>query len=421
MEKQIAGEIGEAPLILRRHVSEFPDVTPEYLPRRVRRRFHGQDVTLWQGFVRCDDVQGYAENIRLKFYLNKWRANRGGLDTIPTSEDIYNIMYEADQEETKDSKKPFHVERMAESISKNGIQEPIILFYTGDSKAELWDGNRRFYGTMHIMKALKFKDNREQSKWLPALVVTPSGDPAYDQKLKHAVLTELNFIEKDAIPWPAYVKAEQIYIRFKQMTAADPTDPTLSRLVKEQLAKEYGLRGWRQADRWIKMYELALQFKEYHEEEHSRTENEVDLKIQEKFEYFDELSKPGVWGPLAANPDARDDVFNWLWDGKFHAWTFVRSIPKILSDPVARRIANEPDLDAVKRAIDQTIINDPTRIKDKEAANEKIAHFAEWLDTFKREDFKQLNAASLSNLNTILVDVVKILSGLQETSIKVEG
>lgn len=405
-------QTGEWPAILQRFVEQRAPSQAEYLPRRVRRRFHGVETTLWQGFVHIDDIEGYVENIRLKFYLNRWRARRGDLALRPTSEDIYGIMLEADREEPQESRKPFHIERMAQNITRNGVQEPIIVYADGRARAELWDGNRRLFGTMHIMREARFRQYQDQARWLPTMVVTPTGSPEDDQRIKHHILTELNFVEKDHIPWPAYVKAEQIYLQYERMTAADPTDPMLRRQVREQLAKDYGLKGWRVADRWIKMYDLAMQFREYHEEEHHRDGVDVDLKIQEKFEYFDELSKPGVWGALKSDPDARDDVFCWLWDDKFKAFTDVRMVPRILADPVARRQASAEDADSVKRAIATVIANDPVRVKDKEAANQKIAQFAEWLDSFKREDYRQLDVESLKRLKAILEDVVKILEGL---------
>ncbi len=415
MKEQITVEMGEWPQILQRYVNEQKVLQPEYIPRRVLKKFHEIQVTVWNGFVHFSDIEGYVENIRLKYFLNRWRARRNSPTLNPSSEDIYEIMLEADNEELKESKRPFHVERIADNIAKNGIQEPVVVFSSGNGKAELWDGNRRFYGTMHIMKNPALEKYRAQAMWIPAYVLTPSGDPEHDQQLKHCVITELNFVEKDFIPWPAYVKAEQIYNKFMKQIAADPTDPTLSRVAKQQLAQEYGLKGWRQADRWIKMYDLAMQFKEYHEEEHSRESTEVDLKIQDRFEYFDELSKAGVWGALKSDPEARDEVFGWLWDEKFKAFADVRMVPKILTDPVARRQANADDSESVKRAIQTVIANDPVRVKDKEAANEKIAQFAEWLDSFKREDFRQLTVTSLQKLRHILDDVVKLLSGLLES------
>ena len=154
-------------------------------------------------------------------------------------------------------------------------------------------------------------------------------------------------------------------------------------------------------------------FKEYHEEEFDRPEVDVELQIQENFEYFDELSKPGVWGTLEADPEARDEVFRWLWDGKFKSFVDVRSVPKILQDPEARKHANADDDDGVKRAIETVISNDPVRVKDKSAANERITHFAAWLDSFKREDYRRLTPESLGHLRQILADTVKILQGLQ--------
>ena len=193
----------------------------------------------------------------------------------------------------------------------------------------------------------------------------------------------------------------------------------MSREVKAELAREYGLKGWRVADRWIKMYRLALEFKEYQEEDKERDPTGTDLLVQERFEYFDELSKPGVFGSISSDPDARDEVFDWMWDGKFKAWPDVRSVPKILADRVARAQANDPDQDAVKRAIATVIANDPTRNKDKTAANDRIRQFSTWLDSFKREEYKELDAEALASLHSILRDVVKIteaLAGEDETA-----
>ena len=249
----------------------------------------------------------------------------------------------------------------------------------------------------------------------------PSGSPQEDAQVKLDILVECNFVNAEQIPWPAYVKDQQVHKEYEKRMKADPGDSTLKRKVKIELAKEFGLRGWRTADRWIKMYKLALQFKEYHEEEQERDSTSVDLLIQGRFEYFDELSKNGVFGPLRDNPDARDEVFDWLWDGKFKAWADVRQVPKILNDPEARKQANSPDEDGVKRAIAAVIANDPTRVRDKTAANERIKQFATWLDSFKREEYKNLNTEALGSLKSILNDVVKITGALIAEPENLEG
>ena len=406
------------------HSSEYPDIFRSYveetksdpmsLPRLATRRFHGREVSLWQGYVHVDDVEGYVENLRLRFYLNQWRSKQQDPQKIPTTDEVYQIMVEADKEERRESDRPFHIERMADSIMRNSVREPIILYYRGVSKTELWDGNRRFYGTKHIMAVDRedFLKARARVQWLPAYVFMPTGNVQEDTRVKHDILVECNFVLPEQISWPAYVRAEQVYDEFQKRMKEDPDDSVLSRLTKGELAKKYGLKGWRTADRWIKMYDLALQFKEYHEEDQGRDPTVTDLLIQERFEYFDEVSKPGVFKALREDPDARDEVFEWMWDGKFKAWTDVRSIPKILADPIAHKQANDPDEDAVKRAIATVIANDPVRVKDKTAANEKIKQFATWLDSFKREEYKMLNGDALDNLQLIVKDVVKITNAL---------
>lgn len=401
------------PDIFGRYIDET-DPDPTSMPRRVQRRFHGREVPLWFGYVHVDDVEGYVENLRLRFYLKKWQSEERSEGKGPTTDEVYQIMVDADAEERRESARPFHIERMADSIIRNSVREPIILYYCDDGTTELWDGNRRFYGTKHIMKEdhEAYVDARDRVQWLPAFVFIASGDNREDALTKHDILVECNFVEPEQIAWPAYVKAEQVYIQFKRRMAPDPGDPVLSREVKAELAKEYGLKTWRRADRWIKMYDLALQFKEYHEEDQERDPTVTDLLIQERFEYFDELSKRGVFGPISKDLEARNEVFEWMWDGKFKAWADVRSVPKILADNVARAQANEPDQDAVKRAIATVIANDPVRIKDKTAANERIRQFAIWFDSFKREEYKELDAEALASLHSILRDVVKITEAL---------
>jgi hypothetical protein len=402
----------EWPPILDRYLQEVAGTDPEHQPRKTTRHYHGKEVSVWYGRVHVDDVEGWVENIRLKHYLRRWRVRQGDMTKQPTTQDIYDIMIEADREESAQSKRPFHLERIAANIVANGVQEPIFIHVNG-SRGTLWDGNRRRYGVQHIMTDPAFSAARNGARWLPAYVHVPSGNPETDTAIQRAVLTELNFKEKDHIPWPSYVKAEEVFNIYKRLTAEDPSDPPLSRAAKEEIAKEFGLSGWRQADRWIKMFGLASEFKEYHEEEFDRPEVDVELKIQDHFEYFDELSKPGVWGVLSNDPDARDEVFRWLWDDKFKSFVDVRSVPRILKDPEARRHANADDDEGVKRAIETVISNDPVRIKDKSAANERIAHFAAWLDSFKREDYRRLTPESLGTLRQILQDTVKILQGLQ--------
>ena len=410
---QMANTSDEYPDIFQRYVDEMKP-GPMEMPRRTNRRFHGREVPLWQGYVHVENVEGYVENLRLRFYLNQWSSEQTSPQQVPSTEEVYQIMVGADDKEKRDSDKPFHISRMSDSIVRNSVREPIIVHYLGSGKTALWDGNRRFFGTKHIMivDRPEYVGVRATAQWIPAYVYLSSGDTQKDVQTKHDILVECNFVDPEQIPWPNYVKAEQVYKEYENRMKIDPNDQVLSRQVKGELAGEFGLKGWRTADRWIKMYNLTLQFKEYQEEEQERDLTVVDLLIQERFEYFDELSKPGVFGSLSNDPDARDEVFDWMWDGKFKAWADVRQVPKILADPVARQQANDPGPDGVKNAIATVITNDPGRIKDKTAANERIKQFATWLDSFKREEYKTLNTEALGNLKSILNDVVKITDAL---------
>lgn len=188
------------PKILDRYVrTEEPSDAGQY-PRKVIRRYHGHEIEVWQGRVHIDDVGGWVDNVRLKHYLRRWQARRGTPTATPGTQEIYEIMVEADREENAESKRPFHIERMATNIAANGVQEPIFVAVDGNGIGTLWDGNRRRYATQHIMFDPKYRNVRNEVQWIPAYIYVLSGDPIRDEKLKHAVLTELNFKEKDHIP-----------------------------------------------------------------------------------------------------------------------------------------------------------------------------------------------------------------------------
>ena len=284
---------GEYPDIFQRYVDEVKP-GPIGLPRHTTRRFHGREVPLWQGYVHVDSVEGYVENLRLRFYLNQWKSQQQDPLNVPSTEEVYQIMIKADQEERRDSAKPFHIARMSDNIVRNSVREPIIVHFHDNDKTELWDGNRRFFGTKHIMTTdiEAYANARETAQWIPAYVYLSSGDAEEDSRTKHDILVECNFVEPEQISWPAYVKAEQVHTEYEQRMKEGFA---LSREVKTQLAKEFGLKGSGTVDRWIKMYDLALEFKEYHEGAQERDPAQVDLLIQERFEYFDELSKRGIF------------------------------------------------------------------------------------------------------------------------------
>ena len=214
--------------------SEYPDIFQRYvdevkpgpmeLPRHTTRRFHGREVSLWQGYVHVDSVEGYVENLRLRFYLNQWQSQQKDSGSGPSTDEVYQIMVDADAAEHRDSARPFHIKRMADSIVRNNVREPIIICYRGNGDTELWDGNRRFFGTKHIMADDAYVEVRQTAQWLPAYVYLPSGNAHEDAQVKLDILVECNFVEPEQISWPSYVKAEQVYIEYQKRMKADPGD-----------------------------------------------------------------------------------------------------------------------------------------------------------------------------------------------------
>jgi len=278
----------------------------------------------------------------------------------------------------------------------------------------LWDGNRRFYATKHIMSNEKFLKNREDCIWIPALVYVHSSDAHIDRKIKNSIISEMNYVEKDHITWPAYVKAKSCSNEYSTLIQSDPSDSSLRMEARKIVAEKFGLSSYKQAERWIKMFELSEDFLDflYHDEE--ILEYEARLFIQDKFEYFDELTKPQVSASLKYDPDSRDEVFRWLWDGKFKNFADVRKVPKVLTDPEARSVANQEDDAAFRRAIDRLVINDPNNYKSKDNYSKRIKNFVSWLQQFNLKELSDFDDSLVRDVEEAAKELTSVSKALKE-------
>jgi len=86
---------------------------------------------------------------------------------------------------------------------------------------------------------------------------------------------------------------------------------------------------------------------------------------------------------------------------------------RFLADPEAHEQARAEHADAVKNAIQIVMANDPTRWKSKETADQRIANFADWLNSFKPTELEKLSTKSMEKLRKVLALVVAMLEGLQ--------
>jgi hypothetical protein len=398
------------PAILDRWFKQSAKGDPEHAPRKTVRRFHGLDVSVWQGKVHFDTVKGWDENTRLKHFITRWRIRTGKRNAMPTTDDIYSIMIDADNEKgDKEKEKPFNLNRLAENIARNNVTEPIVLYLDALGNPTLWDGNRRFFATMHIMNEDRFADCRQRAQWIPCYIYQTSGDPEIDADVRKKIITEHNFVEKDQITWPNYVRAAETVEKYENLLRGiELPTPIQQREAKKAVTLELGLPR-NQANRWISMFHLAQEFKDYCENTHEATEDKVELFIQEKFEYFDELSKGTVIASFQDDPDRQSDVFDWLWQGKFKSWPDVRDVPRVLNDPIARSMANREDSQSFREAIKEANANDPARIQDKEMAGEKIKNFSKWLRRFDLDDLSKIDRPTLEELEKTLGFITAML------------
>jgi len=159
------------------------------------------------------------------------------------------------------------------------------------------------------------------------------------------------------------------------------------------------------------MVEMADDFEEYLVNEKRKDEYEVKHRANEKFQYFDELSKGtkpgGVAYTLEQDPSYKKLVFDLLYEDKFRNWTLIRKL-KYYDDDVRAlldRAREEKDPDEAEALIDQALTDASNRRRETRVvgANARIETFAEWLEDLPITAFqKEVLPENLKRLINVL-------------------
>jgi hypothetical protein len=355
-------------------------------PRYEVRYFHRRRVEVWNGYVRTKSVVGWVQNVRIDLFVEKWMRDH---KTPPTNEDILEWM-------VSDPNHEFHLETLADSILKNGVRQKIVI----TSEGTLLDGNRRYFAAlMSLRKAEKSndKDAIQIVSSLPAYVLSPGCQKAD----LDAVLVEENFVDDCRIPWPNYIKAKRVYETYKELRE----NHTKPQAVGE-LTAQFGIPK-AHVERFLKMMDYIQEFQDHHSQEDEETgkkaKDDFDIRwrVQEYFEYFDELTKTQVLNTLINDHDLRDKVFERLYDGDFASFVQIRKLPAIAADRVARD--KFMTLDGGPKAVESAIAwVTAAGIARKAMANdERIIGFKNFLQTLTALEISSLNREAVADLQVI--------------------
>lgn len=378
-----------------REAKEFKSSAPSILvwegqeewqrPRYEVRYFHRRRVEVWNGYVRTKDVVGWVENVRIDLFVERWKRDHG---KPPTNEEILEWM-------VNDPNDEFDLSTLADSIVKNGVRQKIVITADGI----LLDGNRRYFASLMTLKAAEKTNDVDTIKMvncLPAYVLSPlCGKEELD-----AVLVEENFVDDCRRPWPNYIKASRVYVKYQELREKLPKAQSIGELVDQ-----FGLSKG-QIERFLKMMDYIQEFHDHHAEEDGETgkkaKDDFDIRwrVQKYFEYFDELTKTQVVNTLNGDPELREKVFERLYEGDFASFAQIRKLPAIAADRRARDMFITGDgAKAVTDAIQWVTISG---IAKKAMANDdRIISFKIFLESLTSQEIASLDPLVVADLQTI--------------------
>jgi hypothetical protein len=361
--------------------------------------FHETKVPMVHGYVKTTDMCLWDRNDRLDIHIRQFQQEYG---RDPDSDELLKIMQSklglAGAEEDE-----FRIVKLANSIAVNGVRKPPVLDVNGTPL----DGNRRIAACQLILNSKEF--DAEQKKRVENLYVWKLTDHATPDD-RRAVIVSLNFEDDCKEPWRPYVKARKVYEDWQAMLLREPAAGTERiREMQEELAKRYAFGSETAVvKRYIKMYEMAEEYKEFHVTERGRDEFEAEHRTDRDFEYFDELSKgtrAGVAYMLDQDEGLKRIVYDLLYDNKFSSWKVVRDL-KFADDEVkdALKKANETkvetkdDLDEVQDFVERMLVAGRQRSKESRVGNANI-----WISAF----VKRLRGVPIETLQDELEPITK--------------
>ncbi len=364
----------------------FMQKTPK--PRTVVRLYKGRTIQMWEGNVKINDVNGWAQNPRIELFRRKWHRDFG---QDPSQDDVYEIMK---------SERQMELGKLRDDICKNDLREPLVLTWKG----KLLDGNRRFFAIRYALETLpKNHPARQNLDSVNVFVLTKESSSEDEQ----CILVEENFAPSLKKEWPDYVKA----IKIKEAHEENGVS-------KADIAEKFGWSGAK-VNETIRILDIIDEYKQFALDEPDQedesggglglSESEVEGEVSEKYQHFNEAQK-SFRGPLQQDINFKLAFFRWLHEGKFKSFPQVRVAYKAWSNPEAKSILENQDVDAGKDA--KTVVDDAARAEKKRTeVSYQVRYFLDFLRGLTMDNVSELTPETLSKLKKILTELQR-LSGM---------
>lgn len=331
--------VGNIPDDGRVHLELFDAEGLEVRPVRPMANFLGLNVPLMEGFAESRNIMFWEDNLRLKVDLANFQRREG---RDPDPGELREMLWPKGNLPKDDIHK---IIPLADDIASRGVQVPPVIDYWGTA----WDGNRRLAACLHVLTSDDY--SQEEKNRARKIRVWQTDRHATKDQIA-AIVTSLNFGGEFKMPWPEYVRAQQVYDAYIERRDSEASRHVVSERdetkIRQDIAREFGIKT-AEVTRYCKMMVWALDFEDYHREQ-GRDEADIATRTSALFQYFYELDSGRGNDKLAVK--LRDDdafraiVFDLMFDKKFKNWAQIRELRRVYENPEA--------LDELKEAHSET-------------------------------------------------------------------
>lgn len=331
-----------------------------------KKRFHNEWINVYPTHLPLKAIYFWKDNNRTIFTFERLCRLKGKekLEDI-SLEDITQFVAEQDVHK---------IETLADSITRNGVQVPLIIRDDG----RLLDGNRRYFACqwLKMISEKRHVDPPEYLSQIPVQVIRKS-DLDKKETLERKILAEANFIPDLKIPWPLDTQAravDEYYRQYKQKNKVTHEAAII------EVTSVFGVSTQRAND----LMESLTLTKEFIKEGGESEDEKMRRRaiVEEKFVYFWEFRNKAMKGRGAyEDADDLDEVkkmfFQMMAKGPDNPIKNVKQVEPLVQakrDPTAWEILKESKGQKVNLVV--SVMNEKKEVRKSE---DKIRLFLSWL------------------------------------------
>ena len=354
------------------------------------KRFHDATIKVYPRKLPLDSITYWPENGRTQFSFSVLEQQKGlPIYKIPISEITEFVAAE----------KVHALNSLADSIARNGIQQPLVVTDSG----KLLDGNRRFFACHWLSQRPKRRNQKEDELKLildeiPVYIIRES-DLTPELELK--ILAEANFVKDLRVPWPLTAKAKAIKSYYELLTEERGIDDEAA---MRQIVSVLSIKK-PEAQQLLGALKLSEEFIDGGKS----NEEKIDRGriSEERLVYFWEFYNKAIIGRSRYTDDiqlheVKTVFFELMALGSRSPLKNVKQVEPFSAsrrDKIAWAMVNESKTDNLP-----LVVNYMNEKKEKRKAEDKIRLFCNWL-----EDVDELTPSASNQLEKLGVLIIKKL------------